>query len=234
MKHSGIRYYMTLKVCALSLVLAGFILVSAGKTADSYRLFVPVSGDNSLLWGTSRSVPGLASGNFLVAGRNIGDPRFYRTVILLVTHDRSGSVGIIINKPTSAKISDTLPGVSELRGGNDPIFYGGPVGIDQIQMLFQSGANFDEARHVFDDIFFSVSGKTILRMIFEGGRDVRYRVYAGYAGWISGQLEHEVKRGDWFLLRADAETVFHAQPSEIWPEMIRRVSGRLWVSNQKR
>jgi putative transcriptional regulator len=184
--------------------------------------------------GPSHYVTGLTSGKLLVAGQNIRDPRFYRTVILLVTHDRRGSMGIIINRPTAVKISDALPKVNELRGGDDPLFYGGPVGFDQIQILFQTRARYDEARHVFDDIFFSISGKTILRMILEGGKDERFRVYAGYAGWTSGQLEHEVMRGDWYILQADADTVFHADPSAIWPEMIRRVSGRWWVSNQQR
>jgi putative transcriptional regulator len=232
MKQHGIIDYMILIVCALFLVLVGYFHGSAGKTADAYGSFTPLSRDNVMLPRTSRSVPGLSSGKFLVAGQNIGDPRFYRTVILLVKHDRRGSVGIIINRPTPAKISDALPEAGGLRGGNDPVFYGGPVGIDQVQMLFQSGADIDEARRVFDDVFFSSSGRTIRRMIIGGGRDERFRVYAGYAGWNSGQLEHEITRGDWLILRADADTVFHADPSAIWTEMIQRVSGRLWVFNQ--
>ena len=42
--------------------------------------------------------PSLA-GELLVAAPEMGDPRFERTVILIVQHDPSGALGIVINKP---------------------------------------------------------------------------------------------------------------------------------------
>ncbi|MEJ0067822.1 MAG: YqgE/AlgH family protein [Pseudomonadota bacterium] len=38
-------------------------------------------------------------GQLLIASPQIGDPRFSHSVILLVRHDRSGALGIIINRP---------------------------------------------------------------------------------------------------------------------------------------
>jgi putative AlgH/UPF0301 family transcriptional regulator len=38
-------------------------------------------------------------GHVLVASPSIGDPRFYQTVIVLAWHDRSGAVGIVVNRP---------------------------------------------------------------------------------------------------------------------------------------
>ena len=40
-----------------------------------------------------------APGQFLVASPDIGDPRFYHAVILMVRHDKTGAFGIIINHP---------------------------------------------------------------------------------------------------------------------------------------
>jgi len=56
----------------------------------------------------------------------------------------------------------------------------------------------------------------------------RFRVYASYVGWFPGQLDREVSRGDWHVLRADAETIFSKEPSEIWPDLISRASLK-WV-----
>src|SRR5712671_4489467 len=42
--------------------------------------------------------PSLA-GQLLVATPEMGDPRFARTVILMVRHDQSGAFGIVINRP---------------------------------------------------------------------------------------------------------------------------------------
>ena len=38
-------------------------------------------------------------GQLLVASPSMGAPRFYQTVIVLVWHDRSGAMGIVINRP---------------------------------------------------------------------------------------------------------------------------------------
>jgi putative transcriptional regulator len=56
----------------------------------------------------------------------------------------------------------------------------------------------------------------------------RFRVYAGYAGWAPGQLDNEIANGGWYVLGADAETVFDKSASEIWPELIQRSSAQ-WV-----
>jgi len=61
-------------------------------------------------------------------------------------------------------------------------------------------------------------------MIKDVAAGERFRAYAGYAGWASGQLDQEVERGDWHVLGAEAEMVFDKAPSEVWPELIRRGS----------
>jgi putative transcriptional regulator len=68
-------------------------------------------------------------------------------------------------------------------------------------------------------------------MIDDTDKGDRFRIYAGYSGWVSGQLEREVSRGDWHILQADAETIFNKAPSKIWPELIRR-SPEQWARVQ--
>jgi putative transcriptional regulator len=59
-------------------------------------------------------------------------------------------------------------------------------------------------------------------------KDERFRLFAGYAGWAPNQLDFERTRGDWHVLKADAETVFAQKPLEIWQELIHRASAK-WV-----
>src|SRR5258705_4086184 len=47
---------------------------------------------------TAQSPPWL-TGQLLVASPDMGDPRFERTVILMVRHDREGAFGLVINRP---------------------------------------------------------------------------------------------------------------------------------------
>ena len=170
----------------------------------------------------------LSKGKFLVASRQLIDPNFARTVVLLIDYDRSGAMGLIINRPTEMSLSAAFPDMEELQDSTDTLFLGGPVGKSQILFLILSSNRPEDSRPVFDDIYISSSRALLQTMAHDGGPGKKFRLYAGYAGWASGQLDREVARGGWHILRADVATVFDKAPSEIWPELIHR-SSALWV-----
>src|ERR1700745_1439037 len=74
--------------------------------------------------------PSLA-GQLLVAAPWIGDPRFERTVILVVEHGPGGAVGIVINKPIGEQpLASVFKALGQKEGdvtGSVRIFSGGPV-----------------------------------------------------------------------------------------------------------
>jgi putative transcriptional regulator len=48
------------------------------------------------------------------------------------------------------------------------------------------------------------------------------RIFAGYAGWSGGQLEGEIRRGDWYVVEAEARDPFTAHPGRLWSDVLRR------------
>ncbi len=165
----------------------------------------------------------LSKGRLLVASRQIRDPRFAETVILLIRHDLQGTVGLVINRPTDRRLSDFLPEFKEQRGEEHFTYIGGPVGMNQIQLLIRQPSRSEESYLVFDDVYVSASKAVLERLIKKPDRKVKFRAYAGYAGWVFGQLELEVMRGDWRVAQADADTIFNKSASEIWPDLIRKL-----------
>lgn len=166
----------------------------------------------------------LSPGIFLVAGRNLRDPRFRETVVLLVSYRRLGAVGLIINRPTRLSLSAAFPDIPSFKKRTDVIYFGGPVEGDQVLLLVRSPGNPGEAARVFDGVYVSSSMAVLNRMATQQKAGEHFRVYAGYAGWAPGQLEGEIARGDWRVLPADAKTLFEKDVETIWPEMIRRSS----------
>ena len=165
---------------------------------------------------------GIAKGKFLVASRQIKDPRFSETVVLLTKYNRRGAIGLVINRPTDLRLSKVLPDIKGLQKRKDILYFGGPVAINQKQLLIRTNSKPEGSHHVFNNVYVIPNLSIIKRMIDGVGVGERLRVYAGYAGWASGQLEREVSRGGWHVLRADAETIFDKVSSEIWPELISR------------
>jgi putative transcriptional regulator len=50
----------------------------------------------------------------------------------------------------------------------------------------------------------------------------RVRLFNGYSGWAPGQLAVELERGGWYVLNADADTVFRKDMDKLWEELVRR------------
>ena len=72
------------------------------------------------------------AGQLLVASTAMGDPRFRKTVILMVRHGKAGAFGITINRPVEerplTKLLEML-GETDVTGeGSTRIFAGGPCG----------------------------------------------------------------------------------------------------------
>jgi putative transcriptional regulator len=167
-------------------------------------------------------------GRFLIASRQLLDPHFAKTVVLLLEYHKQGAMGLIINRPSDMKLSAVLPEVEELQQRPDTIYLGGPVARTQLLLLIRTSSPPEGSRHILHDIHLSSSQAVIQRMINDPEAEERFRVYAGYAGWAPGQLDKEIASGGWHVLRADAETVFDKSAPEIWPELIHRSSAQ-WV-----
>ena len=74
-----------------------------------------------------------AAGVFLVAGPDLRDPNFARTVVLIIEHGDNGTLGLIVNRPTESKLSDLLSDFEGLGERSDTLFEGGPVGLDRLR-----------------------------------------------------------------------------------------------------
>ena len=190
------------------------------KAVYSDRLPLPASSDPVSL-GNPGLIRKLSKGKFLIADRKLKDPRFLETVILLIHHDADGTVGLIVNLPTTIKLSDLVPEIKEQPGKEHFTYIGGPVGMNQVLLLLRSRNKPEGCQWIFEDVYVSASRSVLEQLIKKPSGETTFRAYAGYAGWGAGQLEREVLQGAWQIAGADAEAIFKKPSSEIWKDLNR-------------
>ncbi|MCC7483638.1 MAG: YqgE/AlgH family protein [Burkholderiales bacterium] len=178
------------------------------------------------------AVPGLsaaadvASGIFLVAKREMRDPRFRETVVL-VTQPREGSpFGVIVNRPLERSVSDAFPEEPRLAGRRERLHFGGPVAPHGLIVLVRTAKPPERAVQVLSGVYFTADKDWIGRLFRRPDPLRGVRVFVGYSGWGPGQLQNELRRGDWHVLPADAETIFELDAGRIWHELARRATAQ--------
>lgn len=165
----------------------------------------------------------LAVGKMLVASRDLGDPNFAKTVILLVRYDEEkGSVGLVINKRTDVPISKVFEDLKEASNRRDPVYVGGPVELNTVMALLKTAKKPDGATRVFADVYLIADKDLLTHTLASSAEASVFHTYVGYAGWGPGQLEHEVELGAWHIMAGDAAMVFHADPESVWPRLVQR------------
>jgi putative transcriptional regulator len=225
------KRWIYLSLLIILVLPAGFIVGSPSGAATSARGM----GGLRLKGFVTLQDPGepgseneLAKGKFLVASRRLNDPNFHETVVLLIRYGPDGAVGLVINRPLKAKLSTVFPKFKELEQRTETLYLGGPVEPNKMLLLVRSAKPAEASVQVFSNIYISSSWKELQRLIKKPEKDERFRIYAGYAGWAPKQLEFERNRGDWHVLKGDAETLFDKKSSEVWKDLIQRFSVN-WV-----
>ena len=164
---------------------------------------------------------------FLIAGAELMDPNFHRTVVLVARDkDVPGPIGVVINRPTEVELASVLPESMALDKGKvkEKIFIGGPVARNVLAFVFRSAAPHKNAIPVVDGVYLSFDAELLAELLKRDNPMDGLRVYAGHAGWSPGQLEAEVARGFWKSARPDARSIFEAKPESLWPELTRRAA----------
>jgi putative AlgH/UPF0301 family transcriptional regulator len=170
----------------------------------------------------TRNPRDLGPGKLLVASRELADPNFAETVVLLVHYDSEGVMGLILNRRTDLPISQVLAQLKTAKDLSNPVYLGGPVETPTVFGLLRSTDKLEGAEHVFGDVYW-ISSKTALEKTISSRPDPGvFHVYLGYAGWSTDQLRNEIRLGGWFIFQADNQTVFHANPDSLWRQMIKK------------
>nr|WP_211207315.1 YqgE/AlgH family protein [Stackebrandtia nassauensis] len=155
------------------------------------------------------------------------DPNFERTVVLLVSHESAGALGVVLNRATEVPVAEVLGDWSELAREPAVLFEGGPVQPEAAIALgwMRSGVGEPSCFKPFagrlGTLDLSVDPEPLADRL-EG-----MRVFAGYSSWGAGQLDDELKDGAWMVFDSLPGDPFGSRPEDLWAMVWRRQGGLL-------
>ncbi len=169
------------------------------------------------------------AGRILILRPDLQDARFDASLTLILEHGSEGALGVIINRPSTMDMAETLPDWEELTAGPNVLFSGGPVDRDALIALGKPDDRIGPGHLVLGAHPVDLDHQPTL-VAAEGISAVR--VFAGYAGWAPGQLEDEVSKDNWWVVDATIDDLFTDDPRGLWARVLRRQTGELaWFAH---
>lgn len=166
-----------------------------------------------------KRLPKSLKGRFLLDGGTLSGTYFHRTVVLVCEHNPEGAFGLVLNRPAGNLLEDVLPNelppfLRVLR-----LFNGGPVQGSALSYL--SSHPKLTGGSVLPRISLGHDLDELIALGKAPPEGLRLKTFAGYAGWAPGQLDDEIRRDSWIVLKATADLIFAEPADDLW----RRVLG---------
>ena len=160
----------------------------------------------------------------LVAQPDVQGAVFESSIIFVRPLADGSHIGFIINRRTTATMSDLFPDDEASKKVADPLYLGGPDGYNRVFALVDKQDSAKDAIQMMPGLFLVSDAKGIDRVIASDPEHARF--FLGLVTWRPGQLDDELDRGFWYVDKADAKLVLEKKTDGLWEELVRRSEAR--------
>ncbi len=156
-------------------------------------------------------------------------------------HNKSGAMGLIINKPGMFSLRHLFDKVELPLRRDDlmqaQVLHGGPVQTERGFVLHDPMVldNKDKGEAVYAATL-SVPGglemttsRDVLEALSHGAGPRRVLVTLGYASWGEGQLESEIGENSWLTVEADASIIFETPLEQRYERALSLLGLQPWM-----
>lgn len=155
------------------------------------------------------------AGRLLVSVPFYNDPFFNRTVVLLTDYEKTGSAGLVLNKPSAYPVRKL---VSDIKI-DDPMYVGGPVMTSRF-FCIHNHEHSESGEKLLPGIYIGYNELFLALIEHQAIQNLQYRFFLGYSGWAEGQLESEIENKMWVVMNANPELVFETPAEILWEKVI--------------
>ena len=167
-------------------------------------------------------------GKLLIAPPNVRGNFFQKTVILISEHHARGTVGVVLNKPSTVTLKEFARQNNAMLDIPGYAHVGGPVNVKALTMIHTPEWKCNNTMQINNDFCISSSPEILTKMAM-GRSPKQWRIFVGLCGWATGQLQSELdgippysKNNSWLTATADLDIVFEHDKQDQWTEAIDR------------
>ena len=120
----------------------------------------------------------ISTGTLLISKPFMEDKRFEKTIILIVEHNKNGSIGLIINRNSLFNAKDIIP---EINTSDINIKEGGPVEKDALFFIHKHPHLIPNSQKIKDKLYFGGDMKQLIERLLH---EIDVMADGDSKGWI--------------------------------------------------
>jgi putative transcriptional regulator len=156
--------------------------------------------------------PLLKAGTIIISQEFWNDEEFQRSVVLILQHNKKGSIGIFLNKLSNLKVKDALPDLNI----KDDLRYGGPSAINKVGFLHQM-ADLPNAVKISESVYWGGNINRLQRMLDRKELDEKkVKFFAGFTEWGAGELLREINDNKWWIDHFSMDELLSTEHHLLW------------------
>jgi len=167
-------------------------------------------------------------GKVLISQPLMWDGCFRRSVVLLTEYSEKGAIGFILNKWLQITVDDVI---DDFPAEDSQLSIGGPVATNTLHYL-HTFENIPDAIEVVKGIYWGGNIEVVRKLLSVSIiKPENIRFFLGYSGWVSGQLDEELKNDSWLV--GDVSSSQIISPSrDLWQDSVKNMGDKyqLWTT----
>jgi len=160
------------------------------------------------------------TGQILIATPKLRQSMFEKSLIFICEHHEQGSVGLMINRPTSFALSYIFEqiGIKDHAAHRQqlPLLFGGPIQPERGFVLHHPTGKWRSSLIIIPNEVTLTTSNDIIRGLAANAGPSDVIVTLGYTAWEPLQLEDEIKNDFWLVCPYQKDLLYDVAYAERW------------------
>ena len=169
-------------------------------------------------------------GKILISTPDISGDIFSRSVVLILEHSENSAFGLILNKKNS-KMSSRFKNFFDFK---IEVYDGGPVESDKVFFIIKGKKISEASIEINKEFYVTEDIENVISSVLNKELSIDdVKIFSGYSGWGSLQLDSEIKRKIWTVV--DVYNLDYTLPNDqtLWKSIMQNLGGEylLWANS---